>query len=271
MAASSPLPRELTVALSHHVEDASKALGVREREIINEMASRGMMNSSPTAHRLAEAAEGIFDKHVKSLYDDALQLSAAYLGESLTSRLPDVQELFRSSADYMSARLIAAAMSAAPPIASNFIQQIDAAFKSRSSAIVARYVARILIELSAIARPRTPVTQSVFNGPVVNAVIGNNNSIQGTQTNGFTAEKVQALLSALTVLRAEVASDTRLPSEERVARVRNLDVLQSEIEQPNPNVYTVGGLLNGVSTWTQGMAATPGAVAAINELMSLFR
>ena len=125
--------------------------------------------------------------------------------------------------------------------------------------------------MPAIARPRTPVTQSVFNGPVVNAVIGNNNSIQGTQTNGFTAEKVQALLSALAVLRAEVASDTRLPSEERVARVRNLDVLQSEIEQPNPNVYTVGGLLNGVSTWTQGMAATPGAVAAINELMSLFR
>ena len=62
-----------------------------------------------------------------------------------------------------------------------------------------------------------------------------------------------------------------LPSEERVARVCNLDVLQSEIEQPNPNVYTVGELLNGVSTWTQGMAATPGAVAAINELMSLFR
>lgn len=271
---TSPLARELEPALSHHLSDASDACSAQERQIIESMASRGMLDSSHTVLHLIDSSKVIFDQHVKRLYDDLLQLSIAHLGDTSLSRQKEIEDLFQSMAELMSARLLGHAQSSVLPNFSNFSNfrpQAEEGYTRHTASVIARHMARLRVEFPAKARIRTPAAQPIFNGPVMNAVIGNNNNVQGTQINGLTVDQVRQLFTSLSELRFAVGNDAELSNEERAARIRSLDILKSEVEQPNPSRYTVGGLLNGVSTWTQGMAATPGAVNAINELMSLFR
>ncbi|CAN7541051.1 hypothetical protein LJR118_003911 [Acidovorax sp. LjRoot118] len=266
--ATTNLIADVGPALVAHVSSADTLFRDRVLRVRAESMAHGVLHGSRTTMAVFEAGKSVFDMHAKVLYEDVLQLSVSYLGDEAGSRIQEIQELYSAVADAIAKQLFGIATSSVPAIQDGFQTQFESSFNDRVKVVTESYVARLRMDVPGKLRALMPAPQAVFHGPVATAVVGNSNTVHSSQHVGMSGDSLAALLKAISELRSVVESDTTIAEQERAARLRSLEVLENEAEQPSPSKYALGGLLNGVSAWTQGMAAAPGAVSAINEFLA---
>lgn len=264
---ASNLTDELGPAVIAHVSAVEMQLRENILRIKGEASGHGMLHSSRTVMYVFEAAKSVFEQQARIWFDDVLNLTVSFLGGDALSRIEDIQELYLAGVDAINKQLYGMACGSLHVTQPAFQDQIETGYRDRVRVVADSYVARLKMEIPGKVRSLSPLTHAVFHGAVGSAVFGNHNTVSSVQNVGNGGDVAVKLLELVSLLRAAVEGDQCLKDDERANRLRSLDVLQAEAEQPVPNKYTVGGLLSGVSTWAQGMAAAPGAGGAISELL----